>query len=222
MRRAGRGFTLIEAAVTVAIISIVAALTYSSLERYRPRADLANAAAELQSLVHQARQAALASGVPVFVLVFPDLDTGGGARGRVVVYQDGDFSFLQTPATVDFDAYDPTALPAGARSEVLSTLDLPRGVTFGPATGLGADATLPAPYAGVDVTKACSFCASGGDHRGAIQFDSRGRATFHDANGTALPDVVGVSLSVTSAAVGGPRTLLITAGTGSVRLLVRG
>jgi hypothetical protein len=111
---------------------------------------------------------------------------------------------------------------ADARGEVLDTMDLPPGVTFGPANGLGDGATLPAPYARVVVDEACSFCADAGDHRGAMRFDSRGRATFHAANGAALAEVDGVSLSLTSAAVGGPRTLVISAGTGSIRAIIRG
>jgi prepilin-type N-terminal cleavage/methylation domain-containing protein len=213
-----RGFTLVEVAITIAIVGIVAALAFTSFVRQKPRASLATSTAELQSLLHGARQTALATGHDVVVMVFPDF-TSTNSVGRVILYEDGDFTFF-TGGAVNFGAYDPASHATGGRSQVLDTIDLPFGVTVGPATGMGPTAILAAPYAGVPVNVACSFCATSGDHRGAVRFDSRGRASFYQ--GSTLLDVTGASLSLQAGALYGQRTLLISAGTGAVRALVNG
>jgi prepilin-type N-terminal cleavage/methylation domain-containing protein len=218
-RHRTRGFTLIELAITIAIVGIVAALAFSNFWKQKPRATLATTTAELQSLLHGARQTALATSHDVVVMLFPDYDAGGGAVGRVILYEDADFTFF-TGGAVNFAGYNPAVPASGARSQVLDTYDLPFSVTVGPATGMGASALLPAPYAGVPVNVACSFCATSGDHRGAVRFDSRGRATFYQAG--ALLDATGASLTLQAASLLGQRTLIITSGTGSVRALLNG
>jgi prepilin-type N-terminal cleavage/methylation domain-containing protein len=211
-----RGFTLTEMAVVVAIVGIVAALAYDSLERHLPRAHIANTATELQSLLHGARQTALAGGRDVLVMVFPNCPNPEGT-GRVVVYQNGDPAFFTDAGTPNFAGYDCTVLAAGAASEVLSTLDFPRSVRVGPANGLGLSRRLAAPYDRIDVTRDCAFCnGDGTSRRGAIRFDSRGRAWFHDRNGAAMAAPAGSSFSITSAEIGGTRALVIQASTGSV------
>jgi prepilin-type N-terminal cleavage/methylation domain-containing protein len=214
-----RGFTLIEAAITIAVVAIIAALAFSSFWRQKPRASLATTTAELQSLLHGARQTALSTGHDVVVMIFPDY-TSGTSVGRVILYEDGDYDFF-TGGTVNFATYNPTTQPTGGRSQVLDTVDLPFGVTVGPAVGMGTGATLPDPYASVKVDAACSFCATTGDHRGAVRFDSRGRASFYQA-GTALTGVAGASLTLQAEAVGGQRTLVISSSNGAVRALSNG
>jgi prepilin-type N-terminal cleavage/methylation domain-containing protein len=217
-----RGFTLVELAVTVAIVGIVAALAYSSLERFRPRAHIANTATELQSLLHGARQTALASGREVLVMVFPNCPTREGT-GRVVVYQNGDPAFFSGGGAPNFAGYDCTVQAAGPGSEVLDVLDFPQGVRVGPATGLGLSRRLAAPYDRIDVTRDCAFCdGDGAARRGAIRFDSRGRAWFHDRNGPAMAAPSGSSFSVASTEIGGTRALVIQASTGSVHAVNEG
>jgi prepilin-type N-terminal cleavage/methylation domain-containing protein len=223
MARTGarRGFTLVELAVVVAIVCVVAALAGASLARLRPRAHLANTASELQALLRGARQAALASGRDVVVMFFPSAVTPEGT-GRVIVYEDGTFDFFSDAPAVNFDDYDPLVLRVGARGDVLSTLDFPASVGVGPANGLGASATLNAPYDGIVVSRDCSFCRPDGDRRGAVRFDGRGRATFHQANGAPAPSK-GASVSVTSPELGGDtRMLIITSSTGAVRAVSGG
>jgi prepilin-type N-terminal cleavage/methylation domain-containing protein len=212
--RIHRGFTLIEAAVVMAIIVVLGGMAVSSFARQRPRANLNAAASELQSTVHGARQQALATGHDVWVMVFPQF-VNGNSTGRVIVYEDSNFNFI---AGGILAAYVPSVLSHGGLSPEVTTLDLPTGVVFGPVTGQGSAATLPAPLAGVDVTKACSFCSTTGDGRGAIRFDPKGRASFY--TGTVAQTVNGgASMSLNAPEIGKTWTLAITSAAGAVRLV---
>ncbi len=220
-KRKPRGFTLIELMVVVAVIAVVAGLAATGMGRARPRATLNGASVELRALLHQARQQALVSGADVAVMVFPGISADPDSLGRVVVYQDAAFNFFNPASAVHFGGYNPLVLAAGARGQVITSLDLPRGVTFGPATGMGSSATLPAPFNTIPVTSECSFCLGAGTaRRGAVVFDHRGRARFYGANGPPLV-VDGGSISVTSPELqrGLPlvRLLAVTATTGSLQ-----
>jgi prepilin-type N-terminal cleavage/methylation domain-containing protein len=218
--RKSRGFTLVEMAVVMAIVLTLGALAWSNLWRLRPRAQLADASSELVALVHGARQHALATGNDVAVMFFPSY-AGSGTTGRVVVYEDGNGDFFLDTGAVNFAGYDPGVLRRGSRSTIVADYDLPRNVVIGPVGGAGPSAALVAPLAAIPINVDCSFCATGGDRRGAIRFDSRGRASFYSANtgaGQPAANVVGGSVSLSAPEVSGQRTLLVTAGTGSVTL----
>jgi prepilin-type N-terminal cleavage/methylation domain-containing protein len=221
-----RGFTLVEMAVVVGIIATLTGLAYAGLARLRPRGELANTAADLQAALHGARLTAMAEGRNVVVMFFPRYQVGESV-GRVILYQDGDFNFFSgafgVPLT--FGGYNPAVLASGPNSQVLDSIDLPKGVVIGPAAGMGPAATLAAPMSAVDVTRACSFCATTGDGRGALVFDSRGRVTYYDQNGPALSTAAlasGASVSVFSADLQGTRTLVISTATGAVRAFNNG
>jgi len=216
-----RGFTLVELAVTIAIVLVLAGLAWSGLSRLRPRARLADASSELVALVHGARQQALASGHDVVVMFFPQF-AGPESTGRVVVYEDGDFSLFNAAATPNFAGYDPATAAHGPRSDVVATYDLPPSVVIGPATGAGFGAALPAPLDGIAIDLDCSFCATTSDRRGAIRFDSRGRASFFSTNGLPLANQRGGTLSLAAPDVDGQRSLIVTSGTGSVSLRNQG
>lgn len=219
-----RGFTLIELVVVIAIIVTLAGLAWTNLWRLRPRAQLADASSELVALVHGARQHALATGNDVAVLFFPSY-ASSGATGRVIVYEDGNADFFSDLGAINFAGYDPAVLKHGTRSQIVADYDLPRNIVIGPAAGAGASTALVAPLAGIPIDVDCSFCKADGDRRGAIRFDSRGRAFFYSANagiGQPATDVVGGSLSLAAPEVGGQRSLIITSGTGSVTLRNQG
>lgn len=222
-----RGFTLVEMMTVVGIIAVVSTLAAVSISRARPRANLAGAASDLQALIHGARQQALVSGNDVAVLFFPGYSPEADVVGRVVVYEDGDHDFFDDAAAVNFAAYKPGDLGAGAKSEILSTLDLPSPVRIGPAAGMGAAAVLPAPLAAVPVNLDCTFCEGDkDDRRGALVFDARGRARFYSKNGAPLAvDGGSVSLEVPDLGAGGKnqvRTLAVVGSTGAVRALNNG
>jgi prepilin-type N-terminal cleavage/methylation domain-containing protein len=220
-KRTSRGFTLVELAVVLAIIVVLSALAIPNIARQRPRARLASATAELQSLLHAARQQALASGRDVWVVVFPSY-ANGDSTGRVVVYEDGsfDFSVANAPGGMDLDRFSPVTQAVGAASQIVTTMDLPTTVTFG--TDGSAPVALVAPLAGINTTVACSFCGNLSDGRGGIRFDSRGRASFYGRAGAPLT-TTGGALNVTAApSVAGTRTLVVTPRTGVVQVLTNG
>jgi len=188
--------TLIELMIVVAIIGIVAAMATSSMSRARPRGTFATTSVELQALLHGARQEALARGVPVAVLVFPDY-RGHGSQGRFIVVKDAPAptdSVIIPTATLNLDSYDPAVLASPPGGQVLDTFDLPNGVNVGPLTGLGI-AHPAVPYDGAKTDVDCSFCGTSTPRRGAIRFDARGRVDFYSAAGTKLA-VRGASISI--------------------------
>ncbi|HTP52588.1 MAG TPA: prepilin-type N-terminal cleavage/methylation domain-containing protein [Anaeromyxobacteraceae bacterium] len=218
MARRQSGFTMIEALITVAVTVALGMLAFSSLWRLRPRAHLADASSELASLVYGARQEALATGNNVAVLVFPGY-AGPNSTGRVIVYEDGDFTLFNAAAIPNFANYNPAAPPHGPNSTIISTWDVPFAVTVGPATGMGAAAVLPAPFAAIPVNVDCSFCANLAFGRaGAVVFDAHGWASFYSNVGAPIANLTGGSLSLAAPDVNGQRTLIITSATGSVTL----
>jgi hypothetical protein len=140
----------------------------------------------------------------------------------VVVYEDGDFALFNPASTPSFAGWNPAVSQALPRGDLLVTYDLPRTVVVGPSTGAGAGSSMPAPLSGIPIDVDCSFCATGGDRRGAIRFDARGRASFFSGNGLPIANQLGGTLSLAAPEVDGQRTLVVTAGTGSVALRNRG
>lgn len=217
------GFTLIEMAVVVAIVGILAALGTTTLVRSNPRARLAATSTELHALLRNARLNALATGRATIVAFFPEQASSRGGVGRVVVLEDPTGTFFTSGAAVNLSSYDPAAGVFG--DEVLASLDFPPGVVLASAPG-APDAFL-APFQRIPVGD-CTFCSSGAGARGAVRFDGRGRATFFSTAGAPL-DTWGASLALSARSsraspplVDGVRLFVITAGTGGVKSFVRG
>jgi prepilin-type N-terminal cleavage/methylation domain-containing protein len=217
-RRSSRAFTLVELMVVVLIIGVLAALSYSLVGAQRPRQKVNGFALELRALLHGARQTALATGNRVVVMVFPTRPVESGGVGRLIIYQDGDGDFFSDAAAVKFADYDAGGQRAGPRSEVLDVLDLPSQVVVGPATGMGATATLPAPFNGIRINVDCEFC-TGADRRGAVVFAPDGSVTFQGGNGPPLALLNGASLSVTAPEALEIRTIAIASPTGALQTL---
>jgi prepilin-type N-terminal cleavage/methylation domain-containing protein len=231
-----RGFTLLEAAVVMAIAAILAWLALSNIWRLKARANLAGTAAELQALLYQARQTAMGDAKPVAVLFYPSQTQtvrGVTSTGYVVVYEDAcaDFFTAAPSCGQKFSSYEPDTLKAGgdafAQGVVVDTLWLPAGILVGPEKGMGEGAKLVAPLDQVPVDLACSFC---GSTAGAVRFDAQGRATFYSLSGTAqsgpLKDQGGYSVSLgfdpIISPMPGQRTLVILSGSGAVYTIVGG
>lgn len=214
-----RGFTLIELVIVVAVIGVITGLAYTTLSRARPRQVVANTMAELQTIVHGARQQALARGHDVVVMVFPTFVTPAGTSnpaggvGRIIVMEDRDGVLLSAAAANNLDAYDPAkpSVPEPITQD-FTVFDLPPGLSLVTAPGK----PLAAPLDNLAAPQSCSFC-QGQVGRGALRFDSRGRASFYDQVGPPLDAGTGQLLAFAAAAGGAPiRYLYVTANTGAV------
>lgn len=231
-RRAhSRGFTLIEMMVVVAIVLIVSTLAVVGLSRARPRANLSTTSTELYALFRNARTNAMSTGRTTIVMVFPNFANPRGGIGRVIAFEDANAAFFLSATTPNFSTFAPATYNPGSDSEILASLDFPPGVVIG-----GRMQTNPGlPFSAVDTTVDCGFCMTGGDRRGAVVYDSRGRATFRNAIGAAL-DVWGASLSMRilsasdsvgaldpgatttrTSVLGTTKTLILTSTTGGVK-----
>ncbi len=222
--------------VTLAIIGILSWLAIDSFRRVKPAATHDSVSAELQSLVHFARQQALATGRGYAVLVFPDLRTAQGT-GRIVVLKDEPVGspkpsfFAADGGYVNYNPSNPATTTSGA---LVETFDLPDGVLVGPENGNGQETGIPFPYNSIDTDVRCSFCAKTGDHSGGILFDGRGRVSFYSWAGNALApsgQAAGASLTIYSpeavaGVLGGSpyhtSTLVVTAPAGTVRTFWHG
>jgi prepilin-type N-terminal cleavage/methylation domain-containing protein len=210
-----RGFTIVELATVVAIVAALMALGYPIMRRARPRVELAGLGTELQSLMNRARLEAMSRGRDVSVIFYPAAVTPTGV-GRILVVADeaGGFMAGAAPAgNLDYCTMTP-----GRPVETLNLVDLPSGVRLAAPSRTQAFpfpfSVVPAPLAG------CSFCTGavpgGGGARGAVRFDSRGRASFFGDCGVALDLPNGGSVAVTNADLSGSRVVAILP-PGSVR-----
>ncbi|MCI0571755.1 MAG: prepilin-type N-terminal cleavage/methylation domain-containing protein [Myxococcaceae bacterium] len=178
------GFTLLELAVALAIAAILTALSVAALDGLRTRASFSNVSARIAQGVRQTRAEAFGRGV---------------ATAFIVDTVDGRWWGVEAPDGFDVDAFDPAA-----PGTVIVSGSFPEGITFGPTDGYGA--SLAAPFAGVPVTSACSFCRDAGTNQGfgAVVFEPRGGARFLGA-----PRAMGHQFTLTGTHRGATRTLAV-------------
>jgi type IV fimbrial biogenesis protein FimT len=132
--RRGKGFTLIELMVTVAIIIILAALAFPSFQAQRQRAAMRGAADQVLNFWNQARMEALKRNAMVKV-GFRQSDSGATfCMGAAVTTNSGDTTSCDcTSATPSSDTCDVARFPgdnAEWRSVSLSGITLGGGSTI--------------------------------------------------------------------------------------------
>lgn len=190
-----RGFSLLELAVVLAIVSVIAALALAAIQAMGGNSTPQNAANRLSGALAFARDRAADRSTDVYVIVYPARDSSAtgianGAQGAVFVYEDKLLTFrggapVPTRTYANFAPPNAIAGPVteGFLHEQIWLDEFPkRTVKFG-ATGLAFDA----PFTGIAAGD-CSFCSGAGiARRGAIVFHPDGTAEFLDSAGVAVP-----------------------------------
>jgi prepilin-type N-terminal cleavage/methylation domain-containing protein len=166
MRRAvSFGFTLVEMAVVLAVIAVVAAIVLGGLEATRKRASYSGAVGDIVTSLRKTRAEAFGRGIYTAFIV----DTVGGRWWGI-----------EAPNGITLSTFNPSA-----PGTVILTGSLPNGTTFGPTAGYGV--ALPDPFAGIPVLSGqspnfnyCSFCNTSQPNQGfgEILFEPAGSVQF--------------------------------------------
>lgn len=206
-----RGFTLIELAIVLAIVSILAGLSLSALQAMKTRATFSNVSAEMAMAVRRTRAEAFGRGTPTAFVV----DTVGKRWWS-----------LEAPGGVNLDSFDPTLAlfdaNATLQARLITSGKLGTAASFGPSAGYGV--ALQAPFAAIPVLSTqspalpyCSFCRASGTNTGfgVIQFSPAGRTTFSGG-----PAGLGQQFTLTGLSGNATRTVLVAvvARTGAVEI----
>lgn len=167
-----RGFSLIELAVVLAIIGVMAALAGPNMLGLRGTMRNKGAAADISGMLRAGRSAAMQENVPYAVVVRTGVSSDQSddravlLRCPVGTSASYDFSSI-TVAMMDGSA----ALPAG--------FTLVRKAEFGTDSGIGPGSNgvlnFYGVYSGVPRSTGCSFCSGG---VGAVVFKSDGKLAF--------------------------------------------
>jgi prepilin-type N-terminal cleavage/methylation domain-containing protein len=191
--RAGRGFTLIEMMVVIAVFGILAAMTAVALTRLKTTMARRGMASDLYSQLSVARARARAKERAQIIVI--DAIAGGNQTFGYFFFEDTTlpsptlFSAAQLNALVTAMATPPgpPTVPAGYTLALLDS----RTSTASPSVNgfyMNADSwggAAPFPWTNlmvsgkIDTTGGCSFCSAG---YGAVAFLPSGRAVFSDQN----------------------------------------
>lgn len=208
--RTDRGMTLIEVTVVLAIVAIMAAMTFGGWSMLARRTASQNAAHDLFSAISIARARATQTGNDVWFIVYPRGPASLEGQGAYYIFEDIDGLFGDPASAFNFaNHFSPANVspPAGATEGRLFQAGRMSDYAGGSvAFGFHYKFGFEPPFDALDATVpdvACSFCrpsAPFGDaSRGAIVFDANGSATFVDDRGDVLaPHPRAVSLAVKS------------------------
>ncbi|NMO21450.1 prepilin-type N-terminal cleavage/methylation domain-containing protein [Pyxidicoccus fallax] len=188
--RARRGMTMLEVSVVLAIIAVLAAMSWTSYERFSLRIGPQNAAAELSGALSEARARAVDRQADVWLIIYPDINASGQPNqgsGAWFLVEDRthEFNDTNTPPSghLRYSTFQPPAQiqPAPEQGVLAASMYMDsytkRSVRFG-ASGTLAWTGI---FAGL-TPSGCSFC-TGTPRRGAIVFRGDGSARFMDGAG---------------------------------------
>lgn len=153
-KRAPRGFTLIEMAVILVIIGILASLAMAGLEQMKTRAAFTSNAGDIVTGLRKTQAAAAGD---------------GNYTAFIVDTQSKQWWGIQTTSAFTLAGFNPAA-----PGTVIASGQLDRNVSF-PAAGYGQ--ALPAPFAAVPTNSPCTFCDVAA-HRGSLLFAPSGSISF--------------------------------------------
>ncbi len=163
--RSSLGFTLIELAVVLAVIGVVAAMVLGGIEAVRKRASFSGALGDITTSLRKTRAEAFGRGIYTAFIV----DTVGGRWWAI-----------EAPNGISLSTFNPSV-----PGTVILSGSLPNGTVFGPTGGYGL--ALPDPFAGIPILSGqlpnlnyCSFCNTGPPNQGfgEILFEPAGSVQF--------------------------------------------